>query len=91
MLDPMLLDIDPDVPASGNSETSIVDRHALSEALGKLSNEHREVVVLHELEGLTYEEAAHVLQIPVGTVKSRLHHAFQQMRRTLFQTEEAKR
>ncbi len=66
-----------------NPEGSLVDRQALRTAMQALSPEHREVVLLHEVEGLTYEEAAQVLGIPVGTVKSRLHHAFQGLRRTL--------
>lgn len=90
--EPLLLDIDPECPAGAeNSETSIVNRQALAEALGKLSHEHREVVVLHEIEGLTYEEAATVLDVPVGTVKSRLHHAFLNLRRSMFHAEEAAR
>lgn len=52
----------------------------LQEALGKLSDDHREVVVLHELDGMTYTEIATFLGIPEGTVKSRLHHAFQSLR-----------
>ena len=69
-------------------EQQIVDREALTQALNRLSDEHREIVILHELDGLTYEEAAVILKIPVGTVKSRLHHAFQQLRRSLYSAEE---
>ncbi len=87
--EPLLLDMDPERPANAETEDSILDRHALSLALAKLSPEHREVVMLHEVEGLTYEEAATVLGVPTGTVKSRLHHAFLQLRRTLFTAEEA--
>ena len=47
-----------------------IDLHA---ALQKLSPEHREVVVLRELDGLAYEEIADVLEVPRGTVESRLH------------------
>ncbi|MBS1720457.1 MAG: RNA polymerase sigma factor [Armatimonadetes bacterium] len=61
----------------------LINRQLLLQALRKLSEDHREVVVLHELEGLTYEEVAKVLEVPVGTVKSRLYHAFLAMRRTL--------
>ncbi|OJU63636.1 MAG: hypothetical protein BGO01_03045 [Armatimonadetes bacterium 55-13] len=64
-------------------EETIINRHALQEALSRLSSEHREVVLLHEVEGLSYEEAALVLGIPVGTVKSRLHHAFANLRKSL--------
>jgi len=88
-LEPMPLSIDSELSTNSDDESAIVDRHALSQALAKLTPEHREVVILHEIEGLTYEEAAVILQVPVGTVKSRLHHAFQQMRRALFSPEEA--
>ena len=44
-------------------------------ALGTLSPDQRAVVVLCDLEGLDYAEAAEVLGVPVGTVKSRLHRA----------------
>lgn len=52
-------------------------------ALARLAPHHREVVILHELHGLTYGEVAEVLQIPVGTVKSRLSNAFRQLRELL--------
>lgn len=88
---PIQLEIDIEWSPGENSEGSIVDRYALQQALSKLSADHREVVILHEIEGRTYEEAAEILGVPVGTVKSRLHHAFQQLRRSLFMTEEASR
>jgi RNA polymerase sigma-70 factor, ECF subfamily len=89
--EPVLLEIDPECPSGHGGEDAIVDRHALQQALSKLSQEHREIVILHEIEGLTYEEAAVILSVPVGTVKSRLHHAFLQMRRSLFPVEEVAR
>jgi RNA polymerase sigma-70 factor (ECF subfamily) len=52
-------------------------------AIGELSEPHREIITLHELHGLTYSQCAQVLQIPVGTVKSRLSNAFSQLRSTL--------
>lgn len=52
-------------------------------ALGTLSEGHRDVVVLHEMHGLTYAECAQVLNIPVGTVKSRLSNAFGRLRERL--------
>ncbi|HVL38824.1 MAG TPA: RNA polymerase sigma factor [Fimbriimonadaceae bacterium] len=69
-------------------EKTLIDRQALRQALGKLSQEHREVVLLHEVEGLTYAEAASVLGVPEGTVKSRLHHAFLNLRTSLLGGEE---
>ncbi len=64
-------------------EDPIFDRESLRCALAKLSEEHREVVMLHEVEGLKYGEIGEILGIPEGTVKSRLHHAFMNLRRLL--------
>ena len=89
--EPVLLEIDPECPSNQRNEDAIVDRQALAQVMAKLSPEHREIVILHEIEGLTYEEAAEILSVPVGTVKSRLHHAFLHMRRSLFPAEEAAR
>ncbi len=47
----------------------------IQEAMGKLSESHREILVLREVEGLSYEELSEVLGVPRGTVMSRLHHA----------------
>ena len=52
-------------------------------ALDGLSELHRDVVILHELHGLTYQEVAAVLDVPVGTVKSRLSNAFRRLRVSL--------
>lgn len=83
-LDPVPLEIDPSRPAAGVGEDALVDREVLRQAMMRLSPEHREVVMLHELDGLTYEEVAQILAVPVGTVKSRLHHAFLNLRKTIF-------
>lgn len=63
-------------------ETAVLDRRLdadVQAALLALSPDLRAVVVLCDMEGYSYEEIAGMLQIPVGTVKSRLHRA----RRTL--------
>ena len=52
----------------------------LDEALQKLSVEHREIVLLVGLEQLTYKETASVLELPLGTVMSRLSRARGQLR-----------
>lgn len=49
--------------------------HQIQQALAALSPEHREVVVLKDLEDHRYEEIAALLNIPIGTVRSRLHRA----------------
>lgn len=60
------------------------DKQELSQrveaAINSLSPLHRDVVVLHELQGLTYQEVAATLDVPVGTVKSRLSNAFRRLR-----------
>lgn len=50
-------------------------------ALAALSNEHREVLLLRFVDGLSLAEIASVLGIPLGTVKSRLHNALGTLRR----------
>jgi len=60
---------------SFNPETLLLQgdaRDMLHEALGELSPEFREAVVLRELEGLSYKEIAAVTDVPIGTVMSRL-------------------
>ncbi len=48
---------------------------ALHRAIAELPDERRVVVVLRDLEGLSYEEIAEALDLPTGTVRSRLHRA----------------
>src|SRR5262249_26818815 len=52
----------------------------LSQALARLSDSHREVVLMRYIDDLTIEEIAAALGIPPGTVKSRLHNALRQLR-----------
>ncbi|MFO0892781.1 MAG: sigma-70 family RNA polymerase sigma factor [Isosphaeraceae bacterium] len=52
------------------------EREAIvADALGKLCPEHRAVVLLKDFDGCRYEEIGELLNIPVGTVRSRLHRA----------------
>jgi len=55
-------------------------KECLQRALERLPLEFREVIVLYELEGLSYKEVAATLGIPVGTVMSRLSRARQRLR-----------
>jgi RNA polymerase sigma-70 factor (ECF subfamily) len=55
----------------------------LNKALGNLSHDQREVVLLVGLEQMSYEEAAKVLGIPIGTVMSRLSRGRDQLRATM--------
>lgn len=51
----------------------------LNEALQTLSISHRTVIVLYEIEGLSHQEIAQVMESSEGTVRSRLHYAKQQL------------
>src|ERR1700734_414086 len=55
----------------------------LNEALLKLSEPHRLVVVLHDVQGLSHEEIAKVMECNIGTVRSRLFYARQQLQAML--------
>jgi RNA polymerase sigma-70 factor (ECF subfamily) len=55
----------------------------VQQALHMLSPKHRQVVVLRELEGMTYDEMADALGVPRGTVESRLFRARQQLKTLL--------
>jgi RNA polymerase sigma-70 factor, ECF subfamily len=56
---------------------------AINSALEQLSKNSRAVIVLKEIEGLPYEEIAEVLNTSVGTIKSRLSRAREELRRLL--------
>jgi len=55
----------------------------LTEALKGLSEEHRAILVLREMEGCDYEQIGQILDLPVGTVRSRLHRARAHLRMEL--------
>lgn len=50
-------------------------RKAVIEAINELEPDHREIVILRDIEGLSYDEIARILDLPEGTTKSRLHRA----------------
>jgi RNA polymerase sigma-70 factor (ECF subfamily) len=57
----------------------------VQEALWALGDEFRTVLVLREIEGCSYETIAEILEVPVGTVRSRLHRGRLQLREQLQQ------
>jgi len=68
-------------------EASVLDkiaRNEVVEAIEKLSPLHREVVMLVDVEGFAYRQAAEILEVPIGTVMSRLHRARQQLQKDLY-------
>src|SRR3979490_2310731 len=67
-------------------EAEVLDRIAKSEvvdAIEKLNPLHREVVLLVDVEGFSYKDAATVLGVPIGAVMSRLHRDRRQLQRSL--------
>jgi RNA polymerase sigma-70 factor (ECF subfamily) len=60
----------PDEAAEGTEMET-----AVRSALAGLDDEHRELIILRDLEGLAYEEIVQITGLPDGTVKSRLHRA----------------
>lgn len=56
-------------------------------ALGQLSNEHRAVLVMKDMEDMKYEEMAELLGVPIGTIRSRLHRARLELRAILQETD----
>jgi RNA polymerase sigma factor (sigma-70 family) len=81
--------IKPDLDHDGHADrvaarvTAAAMNRLLATALAELSDGDRDVLLLVAWEGLTYEEVAAALAIPVGTVRSRLHRARRQVRAVL--------
>jgi RNA polymerase sigma factor (sigma-70 family) len=76
---------DPDLVALISDKTPRRDaalselQKKLNEAMQKLSEQHRLVVTLHDVQGLAHEEIAEIMDCNVGTVRSRLFYARQQL------------
>ena len=71
-------DPDPEDVATGAER-----RERIRKGLDSLSEHHRAIIILSDIEGLQYREIAEVLGIPMGTVMSRLHHARKRLREVL--------
>jgi RNA polymerase sigma-70 factor (ECF subfamily) len=83
-------DDDPIVPSTmGINPAKVYQRKELLEqmerAIQSLSEKHRSIILLREVQGLSYTEIAEVLQISKGTVMSRLHHARRNLQEALEQ------
>jgi RNA polymerase sigma-70 factor (ECF subfamily) len=82
--DAMPIDDLPDSAASiGANQDDVVEMSEIRRALMKLSPEHREVLVMVAAAGLSYAEAAEICGCAVGTVKSRVNRARNELRRVL--------
>ena len=70
-----------DISSATNDASQVNDR--VNEALGKLKEPQRMVVLLVSMEGFSVTEAAELLELPKGTVLSRLHRARDTLKRLL--------
>jgi RNA polymerase sigma-70 factor, ECF subfamily len=68
------------VEAIVTTEPIVSQEESLTAALGLLSDEHREVLLLRFVDGFSLLEIAEAVNIPLGTVKSRLHNALAHLR-----------
>jgi RNA polymerase sigma-70 factor (ECF subfamily) len=84
-----LVDLSDELAAAPTGLAAMEVRDELGRAFDLLSHDHRVVVVHHHLAGLPLGEIADILDIPYGTVGSRLHHAMQAMRASLDAAERA--
>jgi RNA polymerase sigma-70 factor (ECF subfamily) len=73
-----------DIAAEGESPSDAAERterrRVVLECVDTLGPKHKVVVVLHYLSGLNLAEIAEIVEVPVGTVKSRLHYALRKLR-----------
>lgn len=80
----------PDDP--GRSPEELANRRLLNEriqeAISHLDEDHRVIVLLRDVEDMSYEEIGEILDLPEGTVKSRLHRARNELRTRLSKTRE---
>ncbi|MCC6207932.1 MAG: RNA polymerase sigma factor [Gammaproteobacteria bacterium] len=70
------------VTPESETEQNILTRHLLK-VIDRLSEDHRHVLSLHDIEGYTLEEMQAILDCPIGTLKSRLHRARARLRELL--------
>lgn len=71
----------------GNTEQEFLDRllrEDLEKAIDALAADYRAVVLLVDVQGFTYEEAAQALEVPIGTVRSRLARARSSLQKALW-------
>jgi RNA polymerase sigma-70 factor (ECF subfamily) len=62
-------------PGPVSMESMIVNAFAVRQAFGRLSHDHRDILALVDISGFSYDETARILEIPPGTVMSRVSRA----------------
>jgi RNA polymerase sigma-70 factor (ECF subfamily) len=67
------------LPDVSHIEQRLFNRLAVSEALARITPDHREVLLLVDLAGFSYQETAELLEVPVGTIMSRISRARRRM------------
>ena len=72
------------------SASAALQLRDLEAAIAKLPQEQRQVILLVGLEGMRYEEVALILQVPIGTVRSRLSRGRDQLRRLMDMDEDTR-
>lgn len=82
-LDDTMMDIPADAPGPESLLLKRADREALMQAIERLPTEYREVVVLRDMEDLSYKEIAAIAGLPIGTVMSRLARARRRLQQSL--------
>lgn len=80
---PLATAVPADEPAGGRDVEDAALAWMVEEAVRRLSGEHRDALVEVHYRGRTYEEAAHALKVPVGTVKSRVYYGLRALRLVL--------
>ena len=81
------LDFPDDGPAPSTEMERRERQTGLMAAMDQLSGEHREILILREMEEQNYETISEILDLPVGTVRSRLHRARSQLKELLLRNE----
>lgn len=77
--EPLPEHVDPQDPSSGDAIRAVELRPEIERALAAIGPEFRAAAILVDLEGMSLEDAADTLEIPIGTVKSRVFRARRQL------------
>ena len=78
-----MISTDYELAVDEHHTPSLDKKMDVAEAIDRLSSDHRQVVLMREMESMTYDEIAKTLDIPRGTVESRLFRARQELKNLL--------